>query len=367
MKRIKKRYIFLTILFLSFLAVSSIYIFSDFFIKIAAIRLTENLFGSRVTIDELKFDGEKNAIHIKGLKMYNPKGFPEGVLIEMPKLTLVGVSVDFENGTIPVDFVDVEINEMSVVKNKDGRFNIDELKCVREGKELGIELCDIMPVKEFNFSMDKVLYRDYSGNREEPVFRVYEVKIKDRKYNHMINLVDLIIIVFHEALGETAIKGAAVLGITTIAGVAFWPLGVAVVAVGRDSTSAEFEITPEEAFRKCIKTIDELGKRTKTKEGEENLIVRAIIEDHNVIVKISEAGEKGCRIDVYARKYFLPMPHFASTVLYQISENIHDPYASAPWLKNAPFLDAKSHPSFLRMVAKAMAPVHYTLYTTCIP
>lgn len=322
MKRIKKRYIFIIFLFICLLAVSSIYVFEDFFIKIATIRLMENLSGARVTIEQLNFDTEKNAIHIKDFRMYNPKGFPEGILIEMPRLTLVGVRVDFENGKIPIDFADIEISNMTVIKNEERKFNIDELRFVKEGREKGIELFDVIPIKEFEFSMEKVLYKDYSKLGEEPYFRVYEVRIKDRKYSHMIGIGDLLIMIFHEALGETTIKGAAVVGLVALGGPGFLPLGAAIIVLGRDSATAEFQENPENAFLKSVKTIDKLGKRTKTRKVENHRIIKAVIEDHNVIVKICENGGDDCKITVYARKYLVPMPHFASTVLYYISENI---------------------------------------------
>ena len=283
----------------------------------------ENLSHARVTIGQLDFDIKKNAIYIKDFRMYNPEGFPEGVLIEMPRLTLVGTRVDFENGKIPIDFADVEISDMKVIKNEEGKLNIDELRFVKEGREKGIRLCDVIPVKEFEFSMERVFYSDYSKGGEDPFFRVYEVGIKDRKYGHMINLVDLLILIFHEAIGETTIKSAAVAGLVTIGGVGFLPLGAAVIMVGRDSATAEFQENPEDAFLKSVETIDKLGKRTKTRKVEDHRIIKAVIEDHNVIVKVCENGGDDCsKVTVYARKYLIPMPHFATTVLYHISENL---------------------------------------------
>jgi hypothetical protein len=322
MMRIKKRYIFCCFLFICLIAVSSIYIFKDYFIKLTAVRLVENLSDTHVTIEYLAVDPDKSTIHIRDLRMYNPKGFPEGILIEMPEITLVGVRVDFKEGKIPIEFADIEITDMTVIRNSEGKLNIDELRFAREAKETGVELTDVIPVQKFEFSMKRVLYTDHSKGGEEPLFRVYDVGIKDKTYGSMMSIADLFIIIFHEAIGETTIKGAAVAGIVTLGGPVFLPLGAAVMMIGKDSASAELDGNQEDIFLKSVAIVDELGKRTKTRKFQDYRIIKAVIEGHNVIIKIRENGESACKMTVYARKYMMPAPHFASTVLYQISQGL---------------------------------------------
>ncbi|MBD3425657.1 MAG: hypothetical protein GF409_00315 [Candidatus Omnitrophica bacterium] len=325
MLKLKKRYIFCLLLAVCLLGVTAVYVFSDHFIKLAGIRLMENLSGAPVEMESLSFDPEEHIIHITGFKIHNPAGFPDGTLIDISKIALRGVSIDMEHGKIPVGFADIEIDELNVIRNESGRLNIDELRFVKEGREKGLHLSDILPIDTFEFSMEKVLYTDYSREGEAPFFRVFDVQIKDRKYSDMLDVMDLLIIIFHEAVGETTIKGAAVAGLLTIGGAGLLPVGAGFLVLGKDSATAEFPDRPEDIFIKSVEIIDRLGRRTKTRKVEHHRIIRAIIEGHNVIVKIRESGGASCRMTVYARKFLIPQPHFASTVLYQISRDLGCP------------------------------------------
>jgi len=77
----------------------------------------------------------KTYIAIEEMRLYNPKGYRDKIMADIPE-----IYVDYDlpailKGKIHVPEIRIHLNEFVVVKNANGELNIDKLKAVEEGKK----------------------------------------------------------------------------------------------------------------------------------------------------------------------------------------------------------------------------------------
>src|SRR3989338_3220226 len=81
-----------------------------------------------VRIGSTRVSFMKTAIALKNIRLYNPRSFPEKLMIDATM-----VAIDFDLGALwkgRLHFEEVKLNlkEVVVVKNRDGRLNVDAVK-----------------------------------------------------------------------------------------------------------------------------------------------------------------------------------------------------------------------------------------------
>lgn len=184
--------------------------------------------GAPVHIQGMSVGVFKQSVRIKGLRVSNPSSFPSGVLIDIAE---AGVDYDLGQilkGKLHLPKVILNLKEMNVVKNKDGKLNVDALKVAEQGK----------PSKDSNqgksmpmqidlviLNLGKVTVTDYGKNPAH--VQSYDIGVHDKTYKNIKSAQQLAALVMVEAMGPTALKGAAIYGAATFLGVAFLPLGAA--------------------------------------------------------------------------------------------------------------------------------------------
>src|ERR1035437_8175764 len=80
---------FLIVMGIVFSFLVCIVIIKDRVIKSVLTAVTSKTTGTQVHIDSFSFDIFSSTIHISGFRMYNPSGFPEGLLVFCPKINLI--------------------------------------------------------------------------------------------------------------------------------------------------------------------------------------------------------------------------------------------------------------------------------------
>src|SRR4030042_1787266 len=87
----------------------------------AASRIT----GAPVHMDGFQLNIISSTIHISGFKMYNPSGFPEGILVSCPKIKVIYDRATLFKRKRHFLLVEIELQEMGLTKNKEGKLNVD--------------------------------------------------------------------------------------------------------------------------------------------------------------------------------------------------------------------------------------------------
>jgi uncharacterized protein involved in outer membrane biogenesis len=100
--------------------------------KFIVITGVSHAWGTEVHIDGFSLGVFKPGVHIRELKVYNPKGFPKQVMIDIEAVNVHYAMSSVFSGTLHVPMIVFTLNEMIIVKDKDGSVNVDGLKVAQQ-------------------------------------------------------------------------------------------------------------------------------------------------------------------------------------------------------------------------------------------
>ena len=152
----------------------------------------------------------RTSVGVSGMRLFNPSGFPERVMVDMPELYVDYDLPAFFKGKVHLEKVRVYLKELAIVKNEKGELNLDSLKVVQAGnekkepsqkKEKG--KMPEMRIDLLELKIDKVVYKDYSGGTP-PQVTEFNVNINE-KYQNISNPYALGSIILSRALFNTTI------------------------------------------------------------------------------------------------------------------------------------------------------------------
>ena len=288
---------------------------------------TQYVLGAPVKIGGIDIDKQEGTITLKDFKLFNPQGFAEGVLMTADEIKLTYHNPVIINWKIHLLQVIIKFDEIVVVKRKDGKLNVDSLKGVQDPSNIP-QLSDHeeyddnkrIHIDTFILSVNRVVYKDYAKAGAVPEIEVFDVNIKDKTYQDIPGVQMLVLFALKQAMAETAIKGAAIYGVEAVAGIGFWPAGVAVIVLGNDSAQGIFKKDYDIVFQACVDTLMQEGHITSQDKGKGN--IEGTAHGATVSIEIKKSGEK-IKVVVSARKVMLlPNPKQAKTLLYVISEHL---------------------------------------------
>lgn len=183
------------------------------------------------------------SIRLKDINVYNPSGFKDKRMAQIPQ-----VFIDFEPGELfqgRAHFKEVrlDLKEMTVVRNKDGKLNVDSVKPTEEQKKeakqkakpaSGQKPPKLMIDKLF-LSIGRVVYEDYSAGGE-PQIQTFDINIKDREYTNIDNPSAVVSLLMFEALTRTSLSSLANLDVNAFkeGGIQALSKGLGVVGDGAD-------------------------------------------------------------------------------------------------------------------------------------
>ena len=152
-------------------------------------------------------------IDIKNLRVYNPSGFPDKQMIDVPR-----IFIDFDpsalfKGQAHFKEVKLDLKEMVVVRNKDGKLNVDSVKPTADQKKESKEQAKPSPGKKasklmidkLSISIGQVVYKDYSAGGV-PQVQTFNINIKDREYTHIDNPASVVSLLMFEVLTRTTLS-----------------------------------------------------------------------------------------------------------------------------------------------------------------
>ena len=145
--------------------------------------------GLKLSIGSMNVGVFKSLIGINELKLYNPPGFADDLMIDLPEVYVDYNLGAFMKGKAHLEEVRLNLKEFLVVKNADGQLNLDSLKVVKAEEEEVIEKGKKEKTKMPEFQIDvlelridKVVYKDYSKGTP-PKVKEYNVNINERFEN----------------------------------------------------------------------------------------------------------------------------------------------------------------------------------------
>jgi hypothetical protein len=74
----------------------------------------------------------RHSLRVSGFKMYNPEGFSKSALIDLPKAAVDYDLFSLLKGKLRLTRLDIELHEVLIEKNREGKLNVDSLKIAEE-------------------------------------------------------------------------------------------------------------------------------------------------------------------------------------------------------------------------------------------
>ncbi len=181
----------------------------DLIIKTSVEKGAELVTGLKLSMGSFKVGILRTLVGIKNLRLYNPKGYPEKIMLDMPE-----IYVDYDlgaitKGTIHLEEMRINLKEFVVVKNEKGELNLDALKVVqaeKEGKEPAPKAGGKAPeiqIDVLELTIGKVLYKDYSRGGA-PSVKEFDLNLNER-YENIDNPYSLVSLIVVKALMNTSI------------------------------------------------------------------------------------------------------------------------------------------------------------------
>ncbi|MCM8763097.1 MAG: hypothetical protein NC936_05775 [Candidatus Omnitrophica bacterium] len=297
-----------------------LYIFKDKVLCTVVSTVGTQVTGARIEIKGFSLGILRQTIRIKDLKMYNPRGFSGTVLLDIPKVVVNYDLPSLLKGRLHLKLVDVELKELGLEKSKDGKLNVDSLKVAKGKKAAEKKPSKKVPLQidELNLKIGRIVSRDYNVEKP-PLIEVYDINL-NKSYKNITSAEQLVALILVSSLQAAGIKGAAIYGAATLAGVAALPVGLGVVLLGKDYAQQDFRVSWDKLF-KVSKDI--LMKRGKVSREDINAgLIDAEVDGASVTVRLKAISGHLTQITISARKYLLPKPEIASGILYQITERL---------------------------------------------
>ena len=303
--------------------------FRDFIIKEGIGIGIKSVLGSEGRVGNFSMSLLGQKVRIKDLKIYNPEGFPKEVFLDMPD-----IKVDYDlpamlKQELHLPLIVVDMNEMVVIKNKDGLLNVDELKIIKEQKaahpdktnkeekktEKPAELK--MKIDKMTLTVGRVIYKDYSQS-DPPVIKVYDAGIKDKTFENISSAQQMAVLILAASMKQTAIKSAGVYAATAIMGVGFFPAAAVGVFVGDDSSSELFTQSVNTVYAKTLELVKQEGQLISENKAEG--LIKAKMDGSDLNIKIGKDKSGKTKLEVSARKMFIPRPETAGAFIYKLSQ-----------------------------------------------
>jgi hypothetical protein len=294
----------------------------DQIIKSIVISQAKEIMGVKVDVGTLGIGLIRQEIRIKELKVYNPDGFPAGVMVDIPEISVDYDLAAFLKGSLHLPLVVVQLKEMVVVRNEQGKLNVDALNVAQKGKkdkpqekkeekQLGMQM-DVVTL-----NLGKVVVKDYSKDPNQPTIQAYDLGV-NKTFKNVKSAEQFATLVLVEAMGPTALKNAAIYAAASALGVAFLPAGIAGAILGKDSSSADFDVNIDKAYSSALDVLKKAGQVIE--ENKETMKIKGKVSGANVDVDVIKRDRNKTTIQVTARKFMLPKPDIAEGVMYQITE-----------------------------------------------
>ncbi|MFH1360486.1 MAG: AsmA family protein [Candidatus Omnitrophota bacterium] len=172
--------------------------------------------GCSLSMQKFGFGILTTKTDIRGLKLYNPAGFVDKVMLSMPEILVDYNLTSLFKGKAHLSDMKINMEEFVVVKNKDGKVNLNVLKeslakeeapgeKPKEAKKKA-KMPEIQ-IDNMELKIGKVIYKDYSKGGE-PTIKEYDINLNEQ-YKNINNVQSLVGLIVFKALAKTSIAALA--------------------------------------------------------------------------------------------------------------------------------------------------------------
>ncbi|MBI4845110.1 MAG: hypothetical protein HY810_01315 [Candidatus Omnitrophica bacterium] len=236
--------------------------------------------GLDMKIDKINVGVMNSLLNIEGLKLFNPEGFEDKLMVDLPEIFVdYDLEAFFKEKAVHLQEVRLNLNEFTVIKNKEGVLNLDSLKPVQSAKKEQEEpnLAEEEPkqkqdmpkikIDKLKLKIGKVITKDYSA-KGEPVINEFNINI-DETFENITDPNEIVKIILKKVLPKLSaqfLKNAVSGGVESMLKESKELVGDAaedVLGLGKDAGGKTLGMTKEAAknLNKSLKNLLPIGKR----------------------------------------------------------------------------------------------------------
>jgi hypothetical protein len=299
-------------------------VLKDFAIKSAIEVVSPKIIGAKVRIGGFSLGLLTHKIHMTNFRLYNPPGFPDQVFIDMPEVAVQVNIAQLARGKMYFPSVILNMDKMVLVKDKEGKLNMDSLKIIEEQKAANKGKPMKLPVFKIDaleLNVGKVILEDYT---HAPPVRVeaYDVAIKNQKIKNINGLPKLVTSVLVEAIKPTAIRSAGLFATEALLGVGFLPALAVGMAIAQDNVKADLPDSFDRVYQESLKLVKDQDLGTVKKEDSQKGQIYAKVYGCDITINVQDMGWNKSHIMIKARQYMLAKLEIANGLLYQLTERL---------------------------------------------
>lgn len=179
--------------------------------------------GVPVSVGSTQLDPFKGKIAIRNLRVKNPAGFKGSTMLNAPLLAIDCVPGSLLSGKPHFEEIRIDLSELVVVRNKEGKLNVNVVKPKQAGgpsaKPGQQKPAPQVRIDRLYLSIGKVVFEDYSAGGK-PSVQTFEVGIKDREFRNIESPAAVVSLLMVEALTRTTLNKIVDLDIQELRGVA---------------------------------------------------------------------------------------------------------------------------------------------------
>lgn len=168
----------------------------------------KSMTGLDLKIGSLNLGLMAGRMEARGIQLKNPAGFKDPVMVDMPVLLVDLVPGSLLKGGAHLEEVQLDLKELLVVKNADGKLNLDSLKPAggqkaSAGKPAKTAKAPQIQIDNLRLKIGRVVYKDYSKGGE-PSVQVFELNL-DEPYQNISNINAILPLIVTKALYNTTL------------------------------------------------------------------------------------------------------------------------------------------------------------------
>jgi len=166
--------------------------------------------GLKLEMESLKINLFDTSLGVNNLRLHNPKGYQDKVMVNLPEFYVDYTLSDILKGNIHLPELRLNLEEILIVKNADGSLNIDSLTALQKSKEGTAQKKPEAPkaakkekgkapqiqLDRFTLHIGQVVYKDYSKKGGEPSVKTFKVNLNEefRDITNPYSLVSIIVV-----------------------------------------------------------------------------------------------------------------------------------------------------------------------------
>lgn len=205
------RKIFFFLLFLAFV-LGVLIAFRNTLSRIVLNHVLSGTIGAETVIDSVNIGLFDPVVEIRGLKVYNPRGFINETFLEMPQVSVGYGRKAMLGQRLHITTLTIALKELDVAINEKGLINIDKLKVLHppENKQGPVELPKFT-IDKFVLKVGRVETKNYARKGSNALVSV-DFGMKERIYKNITSFQGLAGLILVDTMKMAGVKGAQVYG-----------------------------------------------------------------------------------------------------------------------------------------------------------